>query len=65
MSEQRSDKIQLTLASALRTGYRDKREKAGTKRESMLSWTKVGMGRREEEVIGPKTYVKGSGNQIC
>lgn len=65
VSEQRSDKIGLTLAAVLRKGYWIKKEEAGTKREAMASWTMVGIRQREEEVIRSKIYVKDSGDQIC
>lgn len=65
MSEQRSGKICLAVAAVLRRGYRDKREEVGTKKEMMVSWTWVGMGQREERVVGFKIYIKGRSNQIC
>ena len=64
VSEQRSEKIWLPLATILRTGYRDKRAETETKKEMIVPWTRVGMGQREKEAVTSKTYVKGRGDQI-
>lgn len=59
VSEQRSGKIWLALAAVLRTGCRDKREEVATKKEMMVSRTRVGMGQREDGVVRSKYMSRG------